>query len=1758
MYVIVQKPDGTFAVTKNTELAQGPKGDRGDQGIQGPVGEQGEEGIQGIQGPVGERGLRGMKGDKGNTGPQGIQGQQGIQGPRGFQGEQGIQGPQGNQGVPGEDGAGVIDPPTDLLPDENGLVVWDMATVGFGKVYLDRNVSIGYPTNFEDGREYTLAFLQDANGNSTVQFADVFKFENAEEGYVSDEPDSVTFIKITCMDGALFCSIQEGYLFLAKPQFTVDPIISADTLGVGGIISTYQGIITGKEPIEVTIDMYRNGVLFDGASHTITDADSQGQIYSIVTATNSAGSTSRQSNTITLPTLPISYEAETLALMARMNTTPSDNYAKAINDVFKDCKDIIAKLDVCYVAMDTQENSLLNWCGNHHNGVTQGTVNFTPYFGFRGNGVGSTGAGGNFYIKTGLVPLGSSHFQQGSAVFGGRINDPGNTTGDQNRRIGGFGGIASAMRITVLNNTLNKINYRMQDAAAQLTNVNPIGSTMNGSYVVTRELGQTNTVTLFKDGQILRKKTAQAAANISDWGDGGEVMFFGEGGWDGTNPRVPTTFATDMRMHMMIAGGGLSDAEVARLYYTFNKHFVFTGVETLAIRPAVGDFRMNVNYSSFETGTATNSIPGTSYSVPVAAHFAYLASKGFQRIRLPFRWIRIQPTLNGALDTGYVALMKQAIADIHANSMECVIDMHDYGGRGGAGLGKIGVAGSGLTIAHYADVWTKIATSFAGEAGLVGYDIMNEPEGMPIDPWYNAAQAAITAIRAVDTTKEIIIEGVGYSSAYAWIKNGNDKLKYLVDPNNKLVFSAHSYLDRDSSGTHFDWAEETAAGDALDNGAVLDTNIGVKRLTVFGNWLLANSLKGDIGEMGAATDPNWLTTLDNAIAYCQTNKIGFTYWNTGPWYGNYPYSVGFAPPDRPQLAVITKYTAVVPDITYTLTGPEFGTTGAQSDNFTLDVRGYMTAPMTITPSDGGQGGTFTPASIVVPAGFNHVATFKYTAPTNKVYSISTTNTGGIPNPPAVGYATVDDLFKNSGTTPMNIIWLSKLKAGYLGPCLRLRRASDNAEQDFNFTSIQLYAELDVAAINTWRAGSNVYVVKWYDQSAYKYHALPPRGWGGTDSPIGVNSDQPELIMNTLDGKPIVRWKSTNIVCTGDTTIGSDVITNLSVNTNTLQVGMGIAGGNLPSGSKSLLEILSANSIRISVAATQNRTAASITAQSGTRMDMRSPIHGLTGLSIIAGFNTPSRTAQWRISWALVENYGFPDGGAFGMQGQNNPEMFISEDEWHIYAGTFKAQTVDGLKTYKDGLITNKTNTSGNIPSIVFQHRKDANLGYFKFSPVYGTFDDIGIIVCNGELSAAAISNFQTRFKLEYPTGIPAQPAAPVFTPISVNTTIETPLPHCGLNLAGMGFGGSAFYPTLAEADYVASRGFNIARVSFKWERMQKVLGDPLDAAHLAKLKEVVLNNTNKGLMSLLDLHSYGQWKVSYPFTVNVAQDTTVISGINTTDIRPGYTVKAVLGSTIVIPDGAKVLSIDSSSQITIDTPALVAANGATVTVYSGGNMTQTGNAATGAPSWANLAQFWRAMAAEFKTNPKVCFDLMNEPHTQTAVNMSNASQLCIDEIRAEGFTGFIHVESGGSYSSAKDFVSSGAGAQAILRTDPLNKLIFHLHAYFDSDNSGTHDTATVGTGVGRLSNATTFARANGLKLFLGEFGIAHTKQCLIEGAAALDFMKANADVWAGWTGWSAGPAWPESYFFKLEPGNLNAPIVDRPQIKILYDRRIGY
>src|SRR5690606_18773525 len=66
--------------------------------------------------------------------------------------------------------------------------------------------------------------------------------------------------------------------------------------------------------------------------------------------------------------------------------------------------------------------------------------------------------------------------------------------------------------------------------------------------------------------------------------------------------------------------------------------------------------------------------------------------------------------------------------------------------------------------------------------------------------------------------------------------------------------------------------------------------------------------------------------------------------------------------------------------------------------------------------------------------------------------------------------------------------MRRLLSDYTGPLIRLRRDSDNTEQDIGYTAS---GDLDTAALASWLGEANGYITTWYDQSGNANHATQP-------------------------------------------------------------------------------------------------------------------------------------------------------------------------------------------------------------------------------------------------------------------------------------------------------------------------------------------------------------------------------------------------------------------------------------------------------------------------------------------------------------------------------------------------------------------------------------------------------------------------------------------------------------------------------------------
>jgi endoglucanase len=299
---------------------------------------------------------------------------------------------------------------------------------------------------------------------------------------------------------------------------------------------------------------------------------------------------------------------------------------------------------------------------------------------------------------------------------------------------------------------------------------------------------------------------------------------------------------------------------------------------------------LGVNLAVGEFGK-TPGVFNKDYTYPGMKDFAHFQSKGLGLARIPFKWERVQPRLMAPLDPTELRRLDAMVAAAEAAGAKLLLDVHNYARYRGQVIGTEDVPN-----AAFADLWRRLALHFRDSDTVFAYGIMNEPHGTG-GRWPAAAQAAVDAIRSVDSRHTISVCGDGWSGAHSW-KRINAGLA-LTDPAQNLVYEAHQYFDHDHSGTYKRRYDEAKA----------HPDIGVERLRPFVEWLREHKAQGFIGEFGVpAGDPRWLEVLDRFIAAMKRHNLGGTYWAAGPWWGGYPLSVQpTGDGDRPQMEVLALY-----------------------------------------------------------------------------------------------------------------------------------------------------------------------------------------------------------------------------------------------------------------------------------------------------------------------------------------------------------------------------------------------------------------------------------------------------------------------------------------------------------------------------------------------------------------------------------------------------------------------------------------------------------------------------------------------------------------------------------------------------------------------------------------------------------------------------------------------------------------------------------
>ena len=286
---------------------------------------------------------------------------------------------------------------------------------------------------------------------------------------------------------------------------------------------------------------------------------------------------------------------------------------------------------------------------------------------------------------------------------------------------------------------------------------------------------------------------------------------------------------------------------------------------------------------------------GTNYLWASAAEVALYAQAGFNALRIPFLWERIQPQLNGELDAAEAARLDEVVGAGAANGVTIILDIHNYGAYRQELVGTPNVP-----VAAFADLWSRIAARYKDKPH-VAYGLMNEPNRQKAEEWAPMVQAAVDAIRASGAKQLILVPGTRWSGAHTWLaKDGRlsnaEALRTVRDPADNYVFEMHQYFDGNSSGT---------------SPNCVSKQIGVERLKDVTAWLRANGRQALLGEFGASSDATCLKALQNTLDYMEKNADvwqGWTYWVAVKWMSNYMFNVYPPDPSRsPQMKVIDAF-----------------------------------------------------------------------------------------------------------------------------------------------------------------------------------------------------------------------------------------------------------------------------------------------------------------------------------------------------------------------------------------------------------------------------------------------------------------------------------------------------------------------------------------------------------------------------------------------------------------------------------------------------------------------------------------------------------------------------------------------------------------------------------------------------------------------------------------------------------------------------------
>jgi len=252
----------------------------------------------------------------------------------------------------------------------------------------------------------------------------------------------------------------------------------------------------------------------------------------------------------------------------------------------------------------------------------------------------------------------------------------------------------------------------------------------------------------------------------------------------------------------------------------------------------------------------------------------------------------------------------------------------------------------------------------------------------------------------------------------------------------------------------------------------------------------------------------------------------------------------------------------------------------------------------------------------------------------------------------------------------------KLRTAYSGSAIRVRRASDNSEQDIGFVS----NELDTTSLATFCSGTNGFVKTWYDQSGNTVDATQTTA---ANQPKIYDSSTGVLLEN---GKPTLSFDGTNDSLTLGTAITKPARYSIfqtlkaTATTTTYNVSGSVASSGAASTGWAGFRFNTSN---------KNSTywgdgsSYRIYQTSSTSQDTNQNIYNIlydSGLNIYIYKNNSSLTLSEVVGGSATTSAGTTYGYSIGVIGEMTSGYFNGNIQEHIIYTTYEGSNVNGINT----------------------------------------------------------------------------------------------------------------------------------------------------------------------------------------------------------------------------------------------------------------------------------------------------------------------------------------------------------------------------------------------------------------------------------------------------------------------------------------------